>query len=183
MEEKELKRFDDTPTPRLKALFDRTIQYNIIQLELSNITNITNIRRSRSHSPKTNTLLNFREPLYSNFKTVLSRVHPQHSITSMLECFMEAYIKTFGKYGNVDIILYHPLHDFQKSEIEEILERAETNEFISRLKIQLKVLRNNPDSFEARQNLRKLLISYRDLLKTTRNPEILDLLKQVEDYL
>lgn len=101
MERRELKRFDDTPTPGLRQLEDKALRGNVIQLQLrDNIYNIYNIIRLRRQSPQTTTMMRFREPLYSNFKTVMRRVHPKHTVVSLIEAFFEAYIDAFGKYAN-----------------------------------------------------------------------------------
>jgi hypothetical protein len=136
----------------------------------------------RRQAPKTLNQLAFQEPLYSNFKTVLRRVHPQCSVTGAIEAFFEAYIETYGRFANADIILFQPLdpspHD--GGEIEDIIERAEEQEIIEALKVTIKILKRNPGDLEEKRKLRRLLLSHRGLLKSTRNEEILSLLKQAE---
>ncbi|MEM3044047.1 MAG: hypothetical protein QXV77_00975, partial [Candidatus Bathyarchaeia archaeon] len=110
MEAEELKRFDDTPTTRLKNLEEKVLGEDdnniIIKMELSKLSKLSKLRR---HAPKTPTMLVFREPLYTNFKVVLRRVHPSHTVISMLECLMEAYVEAFGRYANAKVTLFEPL--------------------------------------------------------------------------
>ena len=173
-----LKRYDDTPTPRLRNILGRAIEYNIMQLRVE----LSKPSRLRRQAPKTLNQLAFQEPLYSNFKTVLRRVHPQCSVTGAIEAFFEAYIETYGRFANADITLFQPLdpspHD--GGEIEDIIERAEEQEIIEALKVTIKILKRNPGDLEEKRKLRRLLLSHRGLLKSTRNEEILSLLKQAE---
>lgn len=45
------------------------------------------------------------------------------------------------------------------------------------------MLDRNPEDWETRRKLRRLIIAHRELLSSTRNQEILALLKKAEAYL
>jgi hypothetical protein len=146
-----------------------------------NIYNIYNIISERKRSHKSPHLYHFREPLFSNFKNTAQRAHPQYTIVALIENFFEAYMKTFSQEANAQITLYQPLIDSTQG-VKRILEKAELTELQDELTICLKILQCNPDDIDTKRRLRKTLLTHKQLIASTNDPEILNLIKNTESH-
>ncbi len=177
----ELKLFDDSPTKSFQEFEKKHVGSSSYDIQY-NIYNINNIISIRKRTPKSPHLYHFREPLFTNFKNIAMRAHPQHPIVALIEAFFEAYINTFTKEANAQITLFQPYYD-SKPNTERILKKAALKELHEKLTIHLKILQNKPKDLVAKRQLRKTLLKYGKLIASTDDPEILKLLNKLDEYL